>query len=440
MTSPTQPNPSYLEMRDCHGQPWLFCTLCNRWVDDKHLSCPRHMKNVERHLQEHNQDQQVAGQDSEQVAAACHYIKHLRELVDTQEYSRILLIAFIENALQTEVLVKDRDDIPLHSEHGAPYVPFVLHKFGSHMYGLPLPSSDVDLVCVLPDNLESYRLSGKLVLERILKKCKGFELCTGVVNATKFKSTVELRCANLRVDFTIHVGDVMKHRPSALSRHLGEWLDRMPSCVRDFCLLAVDWAKQCGACYNRKGTIKNLLKGVHWALLALAYYMYQASQGCSALSSPAPGIDSEAAPLRLLKSMLEFYKAFEFEHFSICPLTMSNPFPARSIDSSGSTSPLSTMSPQNEAQSKEKPAASSPLVHLCDPQDSTRNLAENVDAESLAQIREKLVLGTQRLACRGFWEEAQKRWDAYTTINFDGMQGPEHMGLRCDQEGHTSPQ
>ena len=147
-----------------------------------------------------------------------------------------------------------------------------------------------------------------------------------------------------------------------------------------------------------------------------------------------------ARPLRLLKSMLEFYKAFEFEHFSICPLTMSNPFPARSIDSSGSTSPLSTMSPQNEAQSKEKPAASSPLVHLCDPQDSTRNLAENVDAESLAQIREKLVLGTQRLACRGFWEEAQKRWDAYTTINFDGMQGPEHMGLRCDQEGHTSPQ
>ena len=65
MTSPTQPNPSYLEMRDCHGQPWLFCTLCNRWVDDKHLACPRHMKNVKWLLQEHNQDQQVAGQDSD---------------------------------------------------------------------------------------------------------------------------------------------------------------------------------------------------------------------------------------------------------------------------------------------------------------------------------------------------------------------------------------
>ena len=229
------------------------------------------------------------------------HLARLRALVNSQrpaqDFIKSLLAMMVQDALSTTW-----EGQPNEAE-----IPFKLEFFGSRRSEVALPSSDVDIVCILPQEIYCF-LSKKHFLSRMLQWIEREPLCTSVKDACKAKSTVEFKCAGMKVDFTAHVGDWVGHTPLALTWHLKELLDQLPQLIRDLCLLTIDWAKRTGACFKGKGSIGTRLKGVHWLLLTLSFVL------------APPTLDknshSDAAPL-LLRQLFEFYGTCAFENRAV---------------------------------------------------------------------------------------------------------------------------
>ena len=77
-------------------------------------------------------------------------------------------------------------------------VDFDLHYFGSMLHNVVLPGSDVDIVCMLPDEIPSKAQFYKQFLIQI----KASPLATGVKDMIRAKSTIRFRCRGISVDFT----------------------------------------------------------------------------------------------------------------------------------------------------------------------------------------------------------------------------------------------
>ena len=308
------------------------------------------------------------------AAASESHLDLLKRLVASQRPAQDFIKALLE------MMVRATLSTTWEGQPTGVNLPFKLEFFGSRRYGVPLPSSDVDIVCILPEEFHIV-LSKKVFLSRMLHWIKREPLCTRVTDACKHKSTVEFRCAGMKVDFTLHVGDDLSHSPLALTLKLKQLLDSLPQLVRDLCLLTIDWAKRSGACFKGKGPIGKMLKGVHWLLLTLAFVL-------APRENPLP----EAAPL-LLQKLFVFYSKFKFEQRIVdanvlWKSTTENPFPHRVADTAS--------------------------MWLRCPLDATRNLAEHVDTDFLTHTRKLLLEGVQSMHDHSFWVDANHRWQSHS--------------------------
>ena len=306
---------------------------------------------------------------SERQVSCDHYVEMIRHHVESQQNGCDAVRRWLEAVVNTEV----RSDWEGHAIPGG--VASAHMFFGSRTYGLALPNSDVDIVFVFPNNLHSVGLSKKTVLKRALVRIRASQHCTSVNNAIRSKNTITFRSACLRVDFTVHVGDPAAHSPLALSRLVREELNKLPPGLRTLCLLTIEWAKTSGVCYNRKGPVSNLLKAVHWLLLALAF----------TVSGEVSAKDCKAEtchPSDKLRELLLFYSKFPFEYRSIDVGmgSVGSVFKSRSTDQA------------------------IPLW-LSDPLQSSRNLAQYVDSSSLARIREACSRGASMVEIASYWHE-----------------------------------
>eukprot|EP00969_Alexandrium_andersonii_P041645 1825635-Alexandrium_andersonii.AAC.1 len=83
-------------------------------------------------------------------------------------------------------------------------------------------------------------------MERALMRIADDPRRTGVKWA-RGKHTIVLRYAELKVDFTVHVGDAaVGHSATRTTIMVNRKLDELPCALRDFCRVVVDWAKQAG--------------------------------------------------------------------------------------------------------------------------------------------------------------------------------------------------
>lgn len=249
--------------------------------------------------------------------------------------------------------------------------------FGSYRYGIPQPHSDLDLVCLLPNNLEdAFNLTLTVVLDRVAAFCKQHPLCSQV---TKTTDTVKLRYQGHPVDIGLHVGNQRQHWGSRTTAYLKHRLSEDLPWVRRYCLLVADWACANSVCYDGRGSIGEKLKKVHWVFLALAYLQTQPMQ---------PDMDEDLQPGHYLGKMLHFYKDFDFAHHYIDPGNVANTF-------------------QRRRGYRERSA-----MFLRDPLDGNNNLAQRVAPASVGHIQTKLHKSTQQLQHgrhRAFWQNGQLR-------------------------------
>ena len=70
-------------------------------------------------------------------------------------------------------------------------MPYTLRRCGSHQYGTPLPSSDIDVVGELPANLDQFGLSRRESLQRVLERLRRGSRCTVVGVSIERKKTSE---------------------------------------------------------------------------------------------------------------------------------------------------------------------------------------------------------------------------------------------------------
>eukprot|EP00969_Alexandrium_andersonii_P175378 7755457-Alexandrium_andersonii.AAC.1 len=83
-------------------------------------------------------------------------------------------------------------------------------------------------------------------MDRMYKRIKADPRCAAVTNASN-KNTIEFRYAELKVDFTVHVGDTAaEHNAMRSTIKVRDKLGEFPPGFRDFAAIVVDWAKQAG--------------------------------------------------------------------------------------------------------------------------------------------------------------------------------------------------
>ena len=205
----------------------------------------------------------------------------LRTIVAAQDRAIVPLKSILRILLQQII-------VPAGCHCGYEPWPFDVHRFGSRVYGMALPSSDLDLVCMMwphhsgglgPAPLsvsQSAILSIKTLLVAMLERLKNRPDCTGINNAIDYKWTISF-CfeGRMRVDFTVHLGDANPehvHQPSAITEATHIALTTLPDHVRILTLLVVVMAKRQGICFDGKGAIGDKLKTIHWTLLVIAFW------------------------------------------------------------------------------------------------------------------------------------------------------------------------
>ena len=146
---------------------------------------------------------------------------------------------------------------------------FALKCFGSRVYGCALPNSDLDIVCELP----AHFCRRQDFLERTLQHLRLEPHCTAFVDAIVHKNIIAFRFAELRVDFTAYHGDVfVGHGPSRTTDFMKTMLWQQAPLGKRLVRLVVDAVKRAKACHTGTGSINKSLKGIHWAMLALAWW------------------------------------------------------------------------------------------------------------------------------------------------------------------------
>ena len=264
-------------------------------------------------------------------------------------------------------------------------IKYEVRRFGSRAHGVYcLPSSDLDLVCELGEEIWSKGLTPKSILEQVLAFFKDDARMTGVKNAIQAKKTIEFRFAELKVDFTIHVSDTGAHRPSQVTDAVGDHILALSEVAQRVVMLMVDWAKREQVCWNRRGAIGEGLKAIHWSLLVAAWYQ---EHGCG--EEEEHHVHDQSA--NILRTMIGFYAIFDFSRFRICAFDQP-PF-----------TKIFT------------PASESPPMWISSPVDACHNLADRVTADTVSQIQEALNAAWKQLwvSPDAFWQESWQRWEAY---------------------------
>ena len=277
----------------------------------------------------------------------------------------------------------------------APIPEFQLGVFGSRLYNAALPNSDVDIVLEMRSGFDGIK--GNDILVEVFNLLRADPRASQCTDVTKWKRTITYRMANIGVDFTFCWGaGATEHGPTMMSKCLRGLIAELVEPGRMFVRLAVDCMKRIGACYDRKGAVANKCKGVHWALIAVAFCKKCAAEGLPLLSNRSYYSRGYAAfcktlpsPASVLYQFLTQVVDFEFETLCIDVLA-PNPFLPRPAD--GSSAPMFLRDPSSS--------------------DAYRNLTERVDAASLSQIRMKLAEEAEllRVDTQRFWQKTRGRW------------------------------
>ena len=127
-------------------------------------------------------------------------------------------------------------------QHAAPVGKELEHAvFGSRMVGVTHAMSDIDVVfCVPKKRGELWR---QIILQNLLESAK--HPLKVDVDSIDYKYTLRLSYLMLRIDFSVHIGELASHRPHASSEELRRALDEMkdPSQARALCKLILAWAQ-----------------------------------------------------------------------------------------------------------------------------------------------------------------------------------------------------
>eukprot|EP00927_Polykrikos_kofoidii_P046912 TRINITY_DN4101_c0_g2_i1.p1 TRINITY_DN4101_c0_g2~~TRINITY_DN4101_c0_g2_i1.p1 ORF type:complete len:581 (+),score=57.22 TRINITY_DN4101_c0_g2_i1:81-1823(+) len=317
------------------------------------------------------------------------YSEYLKSLLQRQEPAERSIMAFLEAAVN-DALALNWDNQPQVTP-----VPHALRLFGSREYQLALPSSDMDVLLELPADIHIYKLTRKLVLQRMLAFMRADPRVTGITNAIEAKKTVCFRLASLKADFTVCTGSPESvHSPTRVTGFVRAGLNEMPEAVHEFARLVVDFMKRVHACWDRRGAIGNQLKSVHWVLITIAWYRN------SLLVDGHEALCLRTQPLMALHSFLDWTVRFPFQLWRI-DAESSLPFSGR---------PQVTASFANEAVSL-PPVV--PVLWLCDPAEPQHNLTERVDEDTLSKVRTRIHEALQDLLSdpRRFWDDSRYRWE-----------------------------
>jgi predicted nucleotidyltransferase len=195
-----------------------------------------------------------------------------------------------------------------------------LKRFGSRVYGGQTPTSDLDVVCELPNDDISppdARITNFLtVMHHILQQEAG---CTKVIDAIGWKWTVQFCFANMAVDFTAHCGPVEEgHSPSQLTAKVASMISDLPLSLKSLIRLVVDFAKRSRVCWNKKGARGSQMKSIHWVLLVIAWWSWRFPVCKRATADLSVG--------EMFGLVLEHYSHFEFERYLINAFSLRWPF------------------------------------------------------------------------------------------------------------------
>jgi hypothetical protein len=229
-----------------------------------------------------------------------------------------------------------------------------LSRFGSRAFGglYALDSSDLDVVCSLNfhgpvRNPESWLREMLPVLERD-HRCK---VISGK-DCIDAKTSIELEMFGNKVGYTACLGSAAEaHLQSQVSALVHGALQMLPLTGRRLVRLIVDWAKRAGVAWDRDGKIGQRLKGVHWALMVIAWWKETSPEGCALETC--------------LYGFVSFFAAFPYTDFQVAA-TELKPF----------------------LEITKRPAQY--LFHLHCPRRRYRNLAIRLTLQSLADICGKL--------------------------------------------------
>jgi predicted nucleotidyltransferase len=266
-------------------------------------------------------------------------------------------------------------------------VKYRISTFGSRVFGGELPSSDVDVVCELPSDCTTFRISGDILLQRFLSLALADPRCTSVKNAINSKHTVSFRFggpSGLKVDVTFCTGSVeLRHGPSRTTETIRKVLLELPENVRHLARLAVDAGKRLGGCFNGSGSVGNQLKAVHWVLLTVAWW-----RGFAADSSEL----AHSTPATLLHAFLWWLAFCNYEELTINALKYPYFTPRQ-------------------------PATGVPMW-LENPLGDGGNLAGRINAEALEKFRTVLRASHDLLTNQPgkFWDDARWRWAYFQAL------------------------
>jgi len=286
--------------------------------------------------------------------------------------------------LQAERLVDNMIAMALRMSDGTFNASFRTVRFGSRLYDVVLPSSDLDLVVKLPDSGYPCVTDFLLFIWVLINATAG---CTYQNNGIDEVSTVSFCYAGLSVSVTAISGLAhQQHRPLRTSLVVARALDRLPPAARLIACLMVDWAKSIArVCWDRKGRVTGNLKTVHWVLLTIAWWRQ---------TSPA-----ETLPVSTLFQMLSSFLAFGIDvaFWKIRAVGDNDVFGKRT-DTGNGASPM----------------------WLRDPLAEHRNLATLIDPIQFDRIKAALATCCQNLRDSDWvsvtWMQSHRRWCRHWTL------------------------
>ena len=332
-------------------------------------------------------------------ASAEEHLDFLRLIIDKQGRAESDIRDLLEDVVRAALEIDWNGD-PVSSA-----VPYVLKRFGSREYGNAVLTSDVDIVCELPNDLESYRLSMKVFLEHVLAHLRRIPWCTAINDAIEVpgKQSIGFRYAGMACDITVCCGHALDcHRPSQFTKSVNDCLNQVPH-IRDLTCLVVDHAQRTSVCWSGTGSIGGHLKAVHWVLLVVAYV-----QDYIRSHQQMPSISEHVD--YFFQHLLLFYAKFDFARQSICPGLDQQAF-------NGKWCPFKFRNKWQRADLEND------VIWLCDPCDQSHNLARRVNGNALRNIKASLkAAGTDCKRIPGyFWTEASAHWEnvGYTLNRYE---------------------
>jgi predicted nucleotidyltransferase len=195
-----------------------------------------------------------------------------------------------------------------------------LKRFGSRVYGGQSPRSDLDVVCVLPeDDTSCHEARIHKFLKAMLDILQQDAGCTRVHDAIEGKWTVQFSFANMPVDFSAYCGPVEGgHSQSQLTARVARRISTFPVLANTLIRLVTDFAKRTHVCWNKKGPLGTQMKSIHWVLLVIAWWSWRFPDGRGSTADLSLGA--------MFVEVLEFYSQFRFEKWIINAFSLRRPF------------------------------------------------------------------------------------------------------------------